>query len=308
MSPTELRLATRASPLAMAQSGAVARQIEAQFPSLRVELVPLTTTGDRILNQPLAEIGGKGLFTAELDAALLSGAVDLAVHSLKDLPTVDVDGLIIAAIPERADPRDVLIARQALPATDPIAALPPAARVGTASLRRRAQLLALRPDLTIEVLRGNVGTRLGKLESGAYDAILLAAAGLNRLGVTPDHAAPLAADAFLPAAGQGALALQCRADHASLIDILAALHHKETAACVTAERSFLNALDGSCRTPIGAYAICEGAAINLTGGLWDDAFSARFQESLPVAQASELGQGLAARIQDARSQHRKASR
>lgn len=318
MSPSPLRLATRASPLAMAQSRAIAAEIEARFDDIGVELVPLSTQGDRILDQPLADIGGKGLFTAELDAALLSGAVDLAVHSLKDLPTTDDGDLVIAAIPERADPRDVLITRTPPAApTEPdtsadisrkdgaasdtpslatIDALPPKARIGTASLRRRAQLLHRRPDLRVEVLRGNVGTRLSKLENEEFDAILLAAAGLARLDMHPPHCVALDPKSFLPAAGQGALAVQCRRDNLALRDRLSALHHAETAERVAAERRFLHALDGSCRTPIGAYATLAGDEITLIGGMWTDRREVCQTMTLKRHEADEIGITLAALI------------
>lgn len=313
MPATPLRLATRASPLAIAQSSEIARQLESLEDGFAVELITFATQGDRILDQPLADIGGKGLFTAELDAALRSGEADLAVHSLKDLPTQNQEGLTIAAIPQRADPRDVLIVRQGVtmgndkasavldtsaPLDDLLAGLPDGACVGTASLRRRAQILACRPDLRVETLRGNVGTRLQKLDDGAYDAILLAAAGLVRLGHDPMHLDQraswcLAPATFLPAAGQGALALQCRADDQPLRKILAALHHQDTADCVTAERLFLHALDGSCRTPIGAYAQLDNDEMTLTGAMWTDHAEARITHRGHRGQLSELATGLA---------------
>ena len=313
MPATHLRLATRASPLALAQSSEIARQLESLDDGFAVELVTFATQGDRILDQPLAEIGGKGLFTAELDAALYSGEVDLAVHSLKDLPTQDQAGLTIAAIPQRADPRDVLIVRKGVtsgndmassvldtsaPLDDLLAGLPHGACVGTASLRRRTQILACRPDLRVETLRGNVGTRLQKLDDGAYDAILLAAAGLMRLGHDPMHLDQraswcLAPSTFLPAAGQGALALQCRTDDQPLRKILAAIHHQDTADCVNAERLFLHALDGSCRTPIGAYAQLDGDEMTLTGAMWTDHAEARITHRGHRHQLTELAMGLA---------------
>ena len=236
-----------------------------------IALQKIITQGDKRLDKPLAEIGGKGLFTEELEAGLRDGTLDFAVHSLKDLPTEDADGLMLGAILPREDARDVLVPRPGLTVTN-LADLPHGARLGTASLRRKAQALAARPDLAVAPLRGNVGTRLSKLaltddDADGFDATLLAAAGLNRLGMDLADAVPLAPDAMLPAAGQGALAVQCRAADAALKEALGKLHCAETAACVTAERAFLNRLDGSCRTPIAAHAEIADGRLTLRGRL-----------------------------------------
>jgi hydroxymethylbilane synthase len=254
-----LRIGTRGSPLARAQTDLVCRALRAAHPELAVpgalEPVVIRTTGDRVTDRPLAELGGKGLFCKEIEAALLERRIDLAVHSIKDLPTWLPDGLVIGAVLKRADPRDVLIAR----APTTIAGLPEGALIGTASVRRKAQLLARRPDLRVVDFRGNVDTRLRKLEAGEVDAILLALAGLQRLGVEPAGVVILAADQMLPAVGQGAIGVECRADDAATLGLLAAIDHLESHACVRAERALLAALDGSCHTPIGGLAeIADG--------------------------------------------------
>jgi hydroxymethylbilane synthase len=258
-----LRIASRGSELALWQSRAVQAALRAADPALSVEIDVVRTTGDRIQDVPLARIGDKGLFTKELDAALLHGAADLAVHSLKDVPTRLPEGLVLAAVTEREDPRDVLI----LPpgGAGDVWTLPPGARVGTSSLRRRAQLQALRPELEILDLRGNLNTRLAKLDRGDYDAIVLAAAGVLRLGWADRIAAYLDAPQWLPAVGQGALAVVARADRADVFDRLRPLHDAASAACTTAERALLRALEGGCQVPIGALATVEGDRLVLHG-------------------------------------------
>jgi hydroxymethylbilane synthase len=226
-----------------------------------LEVVAIRTTGDRVVDRPLAEIGGKGMFCKELEAALLERRIDLAVHSMKDLPTWLPAGLAIGAMLPRADPRDVLIAR-AGPCG--IAGLPHGAMVGTASLRRRAQLLARRPDLATTILRGNLDTRLRKLEAGEVDATLLARAGLDRLGRRPAGSMVLEPDEMLPAVGQGAIGVECRADD-PVRTLLAAIDHAPTSMCVAAERALLAALDGSCHTPIAGYARIEADSMRLRG-------------------------------------------
>ncbi|HEU0014638.1 MAG TPA: hydroxymethylbilane synthase [Longimicrobium sp.] len=249
-----LRIASRGSELALWQSRAVEAALRAADPACGVEIRVIRTTGDRIQDVPLAKIGDKGLFTKELDAALLAGDADLAVHSLKDVPTRIPDGLVLAAVTRREDPRDVLLLAPGR--TGGLDALPPRARVGTSSLRRRAQLAALRPDLDIADLRGNLNTRLAKLDGGDYDAIVLAAAGVLRLGWRERIAAYLEPDAWLPAVGQGALAVIARAA-SPVLERLEPLHDPETAACTTAERSLLRALEGGCQVPIGALGRME---------------------------------------------------
>jgi hydroxymethylbilane synthase len=237
------------------QSQWVADALEKAHPNLKVELILIKTTGDRITDRPLHEAGGKGLFTKELEQALLAGEVDLAVHSYKDVPVtmplVEQANLIIAAVPPREDPRDVLIS----PTAKTIAQLPQNAKVGTGSLRRRCQLLAARPDLTIELIRGNIDTRLRKLHEGQYDAILLAYAGLRRSALFDGtDMTALEPEEILPAAGQGALALQCRRDDAATRQLLAPLHSPNDALCVELERAVVQALEGDCHSPIATLA------------------------------------------------------
>ena len=224
-----------------------------------LELVPIRTTGDRVQTRLLAEIGGKGLFTKEIEEALLDGRIDLAVHSLKDMETVLPAGLAIGAVLKRDDPRDVLVGRDALT----LAALPRGARVGTASLRRRAQLLRMRPDLAVVPIRGNVNTRLAKLDAGEVEALVLALCGLERLGKAGAIGEILDVDVMLPAVAQGALAIECRALDDTVRNLLAPLHDEPSAACVLAERSMLEALDGSCRTPIAGLATIDGDRLSL---------------------------------------------
>lgn len=258
-----VKIGARGSLLSRTQSGWVQRRIvEAlgEDPARAEEIAPLvliTTTGDRVQDRRLLEIGGKQLFTKEIEEALLDGRVDLAIHSMKDVPAEQPQGLRIVAVPEREDPRDALIS----PLASRIEDLPRGARLGTASLRRQAQALAVRPDLKVEMLRGNVDTRLRKLKEGEFDAILLAAAGLNRLGLGHEISGFLDPIAAPPAPGQGALAVQGR--EGEVPDWLAALHHADTAVCAAAERGALEALEGSCRTALGAHARIAGATLSL---------------------------------------------
>jgi hydroxymethylbilane synthase len=260
-----LTFATRPSALARWQTQWVIQQLQAAWPGLVCQEVLITTLGDRRLDRPLPEMGGKGLFTQELEAELLSGRVDAAVHSLKDLPVEDAPGLVIGMIPTRGEARDVLVSSRGFT----LMALPEGARVGTSSLRRSAQLLALRPDLRIESLRGNVDTRLRKALEGPYDAIVLAGAGLTRLGLEAHITEWLPLERMLPAPGQGALAVQCRADDLETRRVLAPLEDAPTRLAVTAERAFLSGLGGGCSLPIAAYAagrVTEGnLPIELTG-------------------------------------------
>ena len=248
----QLTFATRPSNLARWQTGYVAQQLQAAWPGLTCETEVIVTRGDRVLDKPLPLIGGKGLFTAELEAALRENRVQAAVHSLKDLPTEMPPGLTIGAIPKRAEPRDALVSQEGFTPES----LPPGAVVGTSSLRRAAQILALRPDVQIESIRGNVETRLRKLMEDKYDAVVFAAAGLQRLGLDTElgeRMVLLTLDEMLPAPGQGALAVQCRADDAETLRLLAAIHDEETARAVTAERAFLAGLGGGCSVPVGAF-------------------------------------------------------
>jgi hydroxymethylbilane synthase len=248
-----LVIGSRGSQLALWQAHHIASQLESLGVSTRIQIIK--TTGDHLQTASLAQAGGKGLFTKEIEDALSEGAIDLAVHSLKDLPTEHPAGLVLAAIPERADPRDALVGK-------PLAELPRGARVGTSSNRRRAQLLLLRPDLCIEPVRGNVDTRLRKLAEGQYDAIALAASGLNRLGLAHHIAQLFDPSELCPAPGQGALALQTRVNDEAF-KICSELNHAPTAAAVRAERSTLSALGGGCQLPIGAYAQVKGDRLHL---------------------------------------------
>ena len=269
------------------QAESVARRLEAASPGLTSELVVIKTTGDHVLDRPLSEIGGKGLFTKEIEEALFDGRIDLAVHSLKDVATVLPDGLDLAAVLQREDVRDALIAG-ALTGLDQ---LPEGAVVGSSSLRRRAQLLAIRPDLQVVNLRGSVQTRMTRVANGDIHATLLAMAGLNRLGRADAASAPIATDALLPAVAQGAIACEIRADDDATRALLAPLDHPETARAVTAERAFLRALDGSCRTPIAAYAHFDGDELAFEGLLAypDGAKLWRAQRRGPAADAVKLG-------------------
>jgi hydroxymethylbilane synthase len=261
-----LRIGTRGSPLALAQTRTVRDRLIAVHSGLTdadIAIEVFKTRGDRITDRKLLEIGGKGLFTEELEEALRSGSIDMAVHSMKDMPTKLPDGLDIACLLERADPRDVLIARRA----KSIAGLKKGAVVGTASLRREAQLRHARPDLKVVTFRGNVGTRLKKLSEGAADATLLALAGLDRLGMRDAATAILSVDEMMPAPAQGAIGIECRADDTRIRDLLAPLNHAPTMQCLAAERALLGRLDGSCRTPIAAIAMLEGDSLHLRARL-----------------------------------------
>ncbi len=257
--PSLLRIGTRGSPLALAQAHQVRDKLAGEAGA--IEIVVIKTTGDTILDKPLAEVGGKGLFTKEIDEAMLDGGIDLAVHSLKDVPTWLPDGIILPSVLEREDPRDAFISNKASCLAD----LPPGSVIGSAALRRQAQILHRRPDLKVITFRGNVQTRLRKLEEGRVDATLLALAGLNRLGCADVAASIIPVDEILPAVGQGAIAMTCREGDDRALSLLAALNHGETLTCVTAERAFLEALDGSCRTPIAAQATISRGELRFRG-------------------------------------------
>jgi hydroxymethylbilane synthase len=256
-----ITVGTRGSALARWQADWVVERLQQAWPGLTCRVHKVVTAGDRNLHQPLPEIGGKGLFTTELEHALRAGQIDVGVHSLKDLPIEAADGISIGAIPERADARDVLIA----PGGQCLADLPAGARVGTSSLRRAAQLLLARPDLAILPLRGNVDTRIAKARRGDYDAIVLAAAGVERLGLQAAVTQVLPFEVMLPAPGQGALAIQCRAGDARVLDCLAALDLAPARAAVEAERAFLSALGGGCAAPVAAYAELEHGCLKMRG-------------------------------------------
>jgi hydroxymethylbilane synthase len=263
--------ATRKSQLALAQSRAFARALEALHPGLTCIELTVTTTGDRIQDRSLSDIGGKGLFVKEIEEALLEGAADIAVHSLKDVPAELAAGLVLGCIPLREDPRDVLVTRSGAK----LAELPPGSRVGTSSLRRRAELAAQRPDLEIVPLRGNVDTRLRKCREGEVDAIVLAAAGLARLGLSDLATERLDPSVCLPAVGQGALGIEQRANEPRVAELLALAAHGDTLLAVAAERGVMRAVEGNCQTPVAAYALREGEL------MWLRAFLAEPDGSRP---------------------------
>jgi hydroxymethylbilane synthase len=283
-----LVIGSRGSALALWQANWVKDQLAGLGVASRLEIIK--TTGDKITQAPLARIGGKGLFTKEIEEALLEGAIDLAVHSLKDLPTALPAGLTLAAVPERADPRDAVAGRA-------LADLPAGARVGTSSLRRAAQLRRLRPDLVVESIRGNVDTRLRKLDEGQYDAILLASAGLHRLGWQSRIVEWLPPDVMCPAVGQGALAIETR-DAGRGFEVCRALNHAGTRACVDAERTLLASLGGGCQVPIGAHAALRGDQLHLRAIVIapDAARLVEGERQGPAGAAEETGRGLAAEL------------
>jgi len=260
---TMLRVGTRGSTLALTQAGEVRQRLAAihGFPPERIALRIIRTTGDTVRDRPLAEAGGKGLFTKEIEEALIAGEIDIAVHSAKDMPTMIPSGLVIGAVPPREDARDVFISRKATRLLD----LPRCARVGTASLRRQALVKRLRPDLAVVNFRGNVETRLQKLEAGAVDATLLALAGLKRLGLAEKGTTILSIDEFLPAVGQGIIAIEARAEDTRVLALLAPLNDAVSASALAAERSFLAELDGSCRTPIAGHATVRAGRLEFRG-------------------------------------------
>ncbi len=261
--PRQIRIATRSSPLALAQTRIVVEQLERAAKQLayhfEIQVLPVVTTGDKLLDHPLSEVGGKGLFTKELETSLLESHADIAVHSLKDMPTLLPEGLMIGAVLEREDPRDALISSYA-----DIAALPQGSVVGTSSLRRAALVTSIRPDISIIAFRGNVQTRLEKLKQGKAAATLLAMAGLKRLGLEATVTATALDPAhFTPAVGQGVIAIECRTDDAAIRELLSHIHHTPTHIAVESERALLAELDGSCRTPIGGYATVQGDRMHL---------------------------------------------
>jgi hydroxymethylbilane synthase len=285
----KLKFATRPSALARWQTARVIQLLQAVYPGLECTERVIATTGDREINQLLPEIGRKGLFTHELEDALLAGEVHAAVHSLKDIPVEDTPGIVIAAIPEREAANDVLVSAGG----ETLSSLPERARVGTSSLRRSAQLFARRPDLTILPLRGNVETRLQKMLGGGYDAIVLAQAGLTRLGLQEYISQVLPLDVMLPAPGQGALAVQCRADDTETLELLAAIHDPLTAAAVGAERAFLSGLGGGCSLPIAAFAEKNNGQIILTGAVLSADGKQAIRLSAADTEPDKLGQRLA---------------
>lgn len=292
-----MRIATRESPLALWQAEHVRDLLERAHPGLSVTLVPMTTQGDQLLDRSLATVGGKGLFVKELEAALLEGRADIAVHSMKDVPATLPEGLVLGAYLSGEDPRDALVSNR-YAALD---ALPQGAVVGTASLRRQAQLRGLRPDLQIRELRGNVGTRLRKLDEGQYDAILLAHAGLARLGLASRIRESLPVERFVPACAQGVIGIECRAGDASVSALLAPLHAEHSATRLAAERAFNARLGGACTVPVGGHAVIDGGSLRLTGlvAAPDGSRSTRDEIAGGAADAAGLGTALAERLLDA---------
>ncbi len=258
--PTTLTIATRQSPLALWQAHFIKGELERLYPQMTVKLLEMVTRGDKILDTPLAKIGGKGLFVKELEQALYDGRADIAVHSLKDVPMVLPEGLIIGAYCKRHAPTDAFISNQFAS----LDALPAGSVLGTSSLRRECQIRAARPDLQIKSLRGNVGTRLAKLDNGDYDAIILATSGLQRLGLDARIRHELDTDMSLPAVGQGALAIECR-DDADILALLSPLNHTPTRLCVVAERAMNRALEGGCQVPIAGFAVIDNDALSMQG-------------------------------------------
>lgn len=291
-----LVIGTRRSPLALWQAEYIKEALILHDPDLSVRLEHIVTQGDKILDVPLARIGGKGLFTSELESRLLSGTIDLAVHSLKDLPAALPDGLCLAAVTARTWVHDALVSNR----YKSLAALPQGARVGTSSLRRKAQLLALRPDLTVCDLRGNVDTRLKKLDDGEYDAIILAEAGLNRLNRGDRITELLSTATMIPAVGQGALAVETRSDDEGLKEALSFLSDEETTAATKAERAFLAAINGSCQVPVGVYGSAKGEELTLSCIIAapDGSRVFRHQATGPLSDSVALGQTAARTLLD----------
>ena len=289
-----LKIATRQSPLALWQANYVKDRLQQLYPDLTIELVPMVTKGDVILDSPLAKIGGKGLFVKELENALLNKEADIAVHSMKDVPMQFPEGLGLAVICQREDPRDAFVSNS----YHTFAELPQGAVVGTSSLRRQCQLKALRPDLDIRSLRGNVGTRLSKLDNGDYDAIILASAGLIRLGLADRIASFIDVEQSLPAAGQGAVGIECRTDDVQVHALLAPLADAETTYCVRAERAMNNHLQGGCQVPIGGYAVLQQGQLYLRAlvGDIDGSRIIRAEGKSAVENAEVLGVQIAEQL------------
>ncbi len=290
--PRPLRLGTRGSLLALTQSGQVADALRTAA-GVEIELVVIKTTGDRVTDRPLQEVGGKGLFTKEIEDAMLAGEIDFAVHSMKDMPTEGPEGLVIHGIPERVDPRDGLVGAR----LDDLAS---GAVVGTGSVRRHLQLRSARPDLEIRGIRGNVDTRIQKQQEGQYDAIVLAMAGLTRLGRAGDATEALSVEAMIPAVGQGALAIQCRAGDAAVQKVLDTIHHADTATCVAAERAFLVEISGGCSAPAACHAVLSGGTVTATG-VWaedENCSPRRLSLTADPLHVHALGTEVARRLRD----------
>lgn len=294
MSRARVVVATRKSALALAQSRAFIARLAAHHPTVEFQELLVTTTGDVVQDRALAEIGGKGLFVKEIEEALLDGRADIAIHSLKDVPPALLPSLSIDCIPEREDPRDVLASGSGLP----LARLPPGSRVGTGSLRRRVQLLAYRSDLDVVPIRGNVDTRLRKSETGEVDAVVLARAGLNRLGLSARATENIAPEVMLPAVGQGALGIEQRADDRAVSELLAPLSHLETKILVTAERGVMKAINGNCTTPVAAFGLRQGDRMYLRAFLAepDGSRPRRAEITLPFPASAEAADEIGQRL------------
>ena len=293
MPPKQLRIGTRASQLALWQANWVKSELEKKYPGMEVTLTKIKTIGDKILDVPLAQVGGKGLFVKEIEEAMLRGEIDIAVHSMKDVPTEFPEGLGLHCITEREDPRDAVISRKVK-----FADLPQGAKIGTSALRRQAQLLKVRPDLQMVIIRGNVETRIRKLTDENLDAVILAAAGLKRLGFTEQVAEYLDTDLSIPAIGQGALGIECRLDDETITATIDFFNHPETAWAVRAERALLKRCEGGCQVPIAAHGTVSGDTLRLVGFIAavDGSRSVHGELSGPVTECEQLGITLAEQL------------
>jgi hydroxymethylbilane synthase len=296
MALKQLRIGTRASQLALWQANWVKSELEKRYPEMEVTLVKIKTLGDKILDVPLAQVGGKGLFVKEIEEAMLRGEIDIAVHSMKDVPTEFPEGLGLYCITEREDPRDAVISRNVK-----FADLPQGARIGTSALRRQAQLLKVRPDLEMVIIRGNVQTRMDKLEKDNLDAVILAAAGLNRLGFADRIAEYLSTDLSLPAIGQGALGIECHLENEAVKDAISFFNHPDTSHAVRAERALLWRCEGGCQVPIAAFGEVSGAEMKLTGFIAAVDGSRSVKDSItgPATEPEKLGIALAEKLLNA---------
>lgn len=296
-----IKIGTRKSALALWQAEFIKNELQRLNPSITVELVHFNTKGDRILEKPLAEVGGKGLFTAELETAMYAGDIDIAVHSLKDMPTELPQGLTLGAISKREVPYDALIS----PQYKTLDKLPKGARIGTSSLRRQAQLLHRRPDLKIEVIRGNVQTRLNKIETEGLDGVILAQAGLKRLGLDHQITQVFTADEMIPAVGQGALAIECRADDVEMLDMLSLIDDEPTRLAVEGERSFLNQLNGNCQVPMGVHGTIEKGQLTLKALIASTDGKTVYEGELsgPATKSVMLGKNLAKALYEEGGKH-----
>jgi hydroxymethylbilane synthase len=286
----QLIIGTRGSKLALVQTGIVAAALRSSSPGIEIETRVIKTEGDRRQDVSLEDVGGQGVFVKDIERALMDGEIDLAVHSLKDMPAVTPDGLAIGAVLERGDPRDALVSRGAVALSD----LPQGAKVGTDSQRRSVQILALRPDLRLESIRGNVETRVKKAESGEYDAVVLASAGLDRLGLLSKVSEVFDVEVMLPAVGQAVLAVECRSSDAQMRTLLEEIEHAPTRTAISAERAYLKRLGAGCRLPVGGFAELQGGLLRLRGIIGtEDGRLYRREVSGPPAKAESLGERLA---------------